>query len=133
MLLNSLLSYSQNHEIISTHYEKVGSTQVHFFWIWVHTFVGYLQTHLGFERENTEILHAFKVHCKDTAGASSIRLLTSQFLFLKETQFVFVFLIVTSASFCLIWVFLPENVNLLLFLYSQQYPSNLVRMPIVPH
>ena len=31
LLLNSLLSYSQNHEIISTYYEKVGSTQVHFF------------------------------------------------------------------------------------------------------
>ena len=88
LLLNSLLSYSQNHEIISTYYEKVGSTQVHFFWIWVHTFVGYLQTHLGFERENTEILHAFKVHCKDTAGASSIRLLTSQFLYLKPNYFI---------------------------------------------
>ena len=29
-----------------------------------------------------------KVHCKDTAGASSIRLLTSQFLYLKPNYFI---------------------------------------------
>ena len=86
LLLNSLLSYSQNHEIISTYYEKVGSTQVHsFFFIWVHTFVGYLQTHLGFERENTEILEAFKGSLQGYCWCI-IHTIANKPVFISETQ-----------------------------------------------
>ena len=93
LLLNSLLSYSQNHEIISTYYEKVGSTQVHFFfWFGFIPFLGICRLTWVLKGRILKFLKLSKVHCKDTAGALSRRLLTSQFLFLKETQFLFVFI-----------------------------------------
>ena len=87
LLLNSLLSYSQKSWDYKHPLWKVGSTQVHFFffWIWVHTFVGYLQTHLGFERENTEILEAFKGSLQGYCWCI-IHTIANKPVFISETQ-----------------------------------------------
>ena len=56
-----------------------------FFLIWVHTFVGYLQTHLGFERENTEILEAFKGSLQGYCWCI-IHTIANKPVFISETQ-----------------------------------------------
>jgi len=89
LLLNSLLSYSQNHEIISTYYEKVGSSLVFFFfWFGDIPLLGICRLTWVLKGRILKFLKLSKVHCKDTAGASSIRLLTSQFLYLKPNYFI---------------------------------------------
>ena len=57
-----------------------------FFWFGFIPLLGICRLTWVLKGRILKFLKLSKVHCKDTAGASSIRLLTSQFLFLKETQ-----------------------------------------------